>query len=528
MNNLQPDDTFHMQIKAFNQTFTLLLEPNRNLIHPNAMVRVKQADGSYKESSLLAKGDAVYRGYVLSSGSPHNAWLDGEAVSGLRTRNDFSFDDSLSGARVVLFRDAHNNIGLDGNFYYRGETYNLKHTEAYRSSRRAEDPVLYARESLPESLRTSRTIIYRVSDMVPVAYNGAQQQTRYRVRDGKSSEPALQSAPATTCNAHRLPYNRVNHTRDTFMQGSASGIRGDYHSLMYREASHDDASRYWAHGFRFSRRDNSFDQSQAALESGCTTSKKVLYMGVAADCTYITNYGSEDGARSQILSNWNQVSAVYERQVNVQIGIIELQIESMSCPNSPGSDTAWNQQCSDTYTIERRLSDFSSWRAKRSNDDAGLWHLMTACASGPEVGLAWRSVLCLSTSARGDGNAVSSGTAVSATIPQEWKVVAHEIGHNFGAIHDCTKDNCNGKNGGTTDCCQCDSCNCDGKYIMNPSNPVSTDDFSVCSVRAICNGIKQSGSSCLHDPGERTTLSTAMCGNGIKEGDEECDCGTGD
>jgi hypothetical protein len=36
------------------------------------------------------------------------------------------------------------------------------------------------------------------------------------------------------------------------------------------------------------------------------------------------------------------------------------------------------------------------------------------------------------------GNApnIVSGTAVSTAGRTEWQVVAHEIGHNFGAIHD--------------------------------------------------------------------------------------------
>jgi len=37
-----------------------------------------------------------------------------------------------------------------------------------------------------------------------------------------------------------------------------------------------------------------------------------LYMGVAADCTYVSNYGTQANATSQILNNWNSASALYK------------------------------------------------------------------------------------------------------------------------------------------------------------------------------------------------------------------------
>lgn len=58
---------------------------------------------------------------------------------------------------------------------------------------------------------------------------------------------------------------------------------------------------------------------------------------------------------------------------------------------------------------------------------------MSGCPSGTEVGVAWLGTIC-NQKATGSAPSVVSGTAVSTGGRTEWQVVAHEIGHNFGAI----------------------------------------------------------------------------------------------
>jgi hypothetical protein len=74
---------------------------------------------------------------------------------------------------------------------------------------------------------------------------------------------------------------------------------------------------------------------------------------------------------------------------------------------------------------------------------------MSGCPTGSEVGIAWLATLYVLQAAvsslaypchrcqqvaTGSNPSIVSGTAVSTAGLTEWQVVAHEIGHNFGAI----------------------------------------------------------------------------------------------
>ncbi|KAF7729682.1 hypothetical protein EC973_004055, partial [Apophysomyces ossiformis] len=168
---------------------------------------------------------------------------------------------------------------------------------------------------------------------------------------------------------------------------------------------------------------------------GCPTARKIAYMGAAADCTYVKSYGGIRYAKIQIINDWNAASAVYERTFNISLGLIYLHMSIPECPAQPLTSTTWNQDCSRSYTINNRLSDFSLWRGRKGEDGAALWHLMTKCSTGVKVGIAWLSQLCetqASQQIEDDGSFEwVSGTGVSSITRDEWKVVAHEIGHGF-------------------------------------------------------------------------------------------------
>jgi len=179
--------------------------------------------------------------------------------------------------------------------------------------------------------------------------------------------------------------------------------------------------------------------------------------------------------------------------------------------------------------LDGRLSLFSQWRGVKGNDSAGLWHLMSNCPTGSQVGIAWLGTLC-QINATNSGSSFVSGTAVSTAGLTEWQVISHEMGHNFGAIHDCT-EGCNE----TSACCPLTTNTCDAssKFLMSPVAESGEMNFSQCSIGNICSLMLSTSSgnvdtSCLLNPNPKVeTISLNMCGNGIVESGEDCDTGKG-
>ncbi|OAV98983.1 hypothetical protein PTTG_02461 [Puccinia triticina 1-1 BBBD Race 1] len=222
------------------------------------------------------------------------------------------------------------------------------------------------------------------------------------------------------------------------------------------------------------------------------------------------------------------------RTFNISLGIVEINIPSEStCPSQPSSDRPWNIDCPDASSqgldINGRLNKFSKWRSdKGGSDGAGLWHLLTDCPSGSQVGVSWLGALCKVNAEQGVNGGTTSGTGVTASTPNEWETMAHEIGHNFGAVHDCTSGCSMGDS-----CCPAStsSCNNDDQNIMAPSSTSgSTSSFSACSIGNICSALKPGNSqrmdsSCVSELAQHYTIALNQCGNGILEPGEDCDPG---
>ncbi|KAI8815439.1 Metallo-peptidase family M12B Reprolysin-like-domain-containing protein [Cladochytrium replicatum] len=471
----------NLVFSAFNRTFRLSLKHNTDLVHHTTFVTVQGSPGSNEKHTVETQ-------FALPSAPAYQ----GDVVEGLDRR-------SVGWASIIFesfrFDRSWSDMLFEGTFTIGSTMFHIYETEHYKriKERYDVDPHTQSLSSRSRPMRT-RMIITVDSDSDP---DGVAELFGDSLPMDHWKRDVFGGDVQRSCGFNTASSNASIEYESWKMQGTGKA------------------------GF-LTKRQNS------AVNSGCPTSQRILYMAAAADCTYYASQGSsETRVLQSLLSDWNSASLVYQQTFNIALRLINVTIMKTCTPNDP--NLRWNSECKTSYTINNRLSDFSKWRGTQSAD-AGLWHLLTTCSSGASVGVAWLGAVCqtdVTTQSPGTASeAFVSGAGVSSTTTTEWKVVAHEIGHNFNAIHDCTSDQCpcSGNNCG---CCPCDGCDCKGAFIMHPTDGSTTNTFSQCTVKSVCSSFPRLG-SCLKTTGTIPPLSANICGNGIKEAGEECDCGVGD
>ncbi|TFK76635.1 hypothetical protein BDN72DRAFT_872 [Pluteus cervinus] len=509
---LRYDDSFRLIISAFSDKFHLHLRPNDDLIQPAARItyHTTNPDGTISSHTepLLRETVKAYWGEVIEAGH-----------SSTRLREDAAHvvphphPAILGWARIMVHHQGDMDLGIppefEGAFSALGDVYHVMTKDNYLRNKHPLDPDVS--ETLDDD---SNLVIWRESDVM----------TAEEERHTKDNQLLHASVPvAHSCGHDRLPFNTDPYLNDILQKPLTPAPWYSAPLAPFNNATilpRDDVA---GNGMG-----TNFIDSIGST-GGCPKTQKVILMGVAADCVYVQKYGSQANATKQILTSWNSASTLYKTTFNISLGIIEVQVQQPTCPNTPDPSFPWNVPCAGTE-LDNRLSLFSKWRGDKGGEDGvGLWHLMSGCPTGSEVGIAWLGTLC-QTSTTGSAPNFVSGAAVSTAGLTEWQVIAHEIGHNFGAIHDCN-DNCTL----TASCCprSTSSCSSGADFLMSPVAQPGEKTFSPCTIGNICSlmgGVTNGkvDTSCLVDPDPtRATLGLNMCGNGIVEQGEQCDPGSG-
>jgi len=198
---------------------------------------------------------------------------------------------------------------------------------------------------------------------------------------------------------------------------------------------------------------NAFTRIATELSSKDTSrvATRQLVVGVVADHTFTDAVGPD--VQGAIVSRMDIVDGIWSAQVGIKIALGSLtiltdQTDFFSATMVPGD----------------LLTEVSKYRARLpAHSDTGLTHLLTGRAmQGNIVGIAYLGAICQG------GNSVSlSQSTASTTIGA--LIAAHELGHNFNAVHDGAPGVCS-----TTP----------QSYLMAPVINFS-NQFSVCSLRSI-------------------------------------------
>ncbi|MDP5133892.1 MAG: M12 family metallo-peptidase, partial [Paraglaciecola sp.] len=214
--------------------------------------------------------------------------------------------------------------------------------------------------------------------------------------------------------------------------------------------------------------------SMAAAAAGRSINVKVL-----ADTEY--NAIHSGGAYEKMLSEMNVVDGIFSEQVNVELNITDAIVltDNGSLTTTDATDLVYNLRTQVAQTIGNQ----------------GITHLFTGKElDGNTVGIAFVDALC---SSYGVGLSQHFGS-------QTALVVAHEIGHNFGAPHDAQSGSL------------CSSTA--NSFLMNPYINGS-NQFSACSLTNIELGITKANTwysnACVVDisePGPIAPLITSVAG----------------